>query len=69
MAGNKIIAICQLGGEFETGEDGSLSYKGGDAHAIDVDDQMKFNDFKLRCLTAVLIRFRSRTSSQVTRKL
>ncbi|KAH9733862.1 Integrase catalytic domain-containing protein [Citrus sinensis] len=46
MAGNKIIAICQLGGEFETGEDGSLSYKGGDAHAIDVDDQMKFNDFK-----------------------
>lgn len=46
MAGDKIIAICQLGGEFETDKDGSLSYKGGDAHAIDVDEQMKFNDFK-----------------------
>ncbi|GAY32942.1 hypothetical protein CUMW_281560 [Citrus unshiu] len=60
MAGNKIIANCQLGGEFETGEDGSLSYKGGDAHAIDVDDQMKFNDFKTEVAEI--------TSSQVTRK-
>lgn len=47
MAGKKIIAICQLGGEFETNRDGSLSYRGGDAHAIDVDDQMKFNEFKM----------------------
>ncbi|KAM7272944.1 hypothetical protein ACFE04_027608 [Oxalis oulophora] len=45
--GKKIIAICQCGGEFETEKDGSLSYVGGDAHAIDVDDQMKFNDFKM----------------------
>ncbi|KAL0006478.1 hypothetical protein SO802_014039 [Lithocarpus litseifolius] len=47
MAGKKIIAICQLGGEFETNRDGSLSYRGGDAHAIDIDDQMKFNEFKM----------------------
>lgn len=47
MAGTKIIAICQLGGAFETDKDGSLLYRGGDAHAIDIDDQMEFNDFKM----------------------
>lgn len=47
MAEKKIIAICQSGGEFETGRDGMLSYHGGDAHAIDVDDKMKFNEFKM----------------------
>lgn len=47
MARRKIIAICQSGGEFETENDGSLSYRGGDAHAIDIDDQMKFSDFKM----------------------
>ncbi|XP_028779486.1 uncharacterized protein LOC114735880 isoform X2 [Neltuma alba] len=46
MAEKKIIAICQSGGEFETEKDGSLSYRGGDAHAIDVDDQTKFSEFK-----------------------
>lgn len=46
MAGKKIIAICQSGGEFETEKDGSLSYRDGDAHAIDIDDQMKFSEFK-----------------------
>ncbi|XP_057426629.1 uncharacterized protein LOC130720062 isoform X2 [Lotus japonicus] len=46
MAAVKIIAICQSGGKFETGQDGCLSYKGGDAHAIDIDNQMNFNDFK-----------------------
>ncbi|XP_016674001.1 uncharacterized protein [Gossypium hirsutum] len=47
MATKKIIAICQSGGEFQTENDGSLSYRGGDAHAIDIDDQMKFSDFKM----------------------
>lgn len=42
-----MIAICQLGGEFVTDKDGTLSYRGGDAHAIDIDDQIKFNDFKV----------------------
>lgn len=46
MAGKKMIAICQSGGDFVTDKDGTLSYSGGDAHAIDIDDQMKFNDFK-----------------------
>lgn len=35
-----------MGGQFETGKDGELSYSGGDAHAIDIDDQVKFQDFK-----------------------
>ncbi|KAJ4956462.1 hypothetical protein NE237_013245 [Protea cynaroides] len=46
MAGGKIIAICQSGGEFVTEKDGSLSYNGGDAHAIDIDEETQFNDFK-----------------------
>lgn len=46
MAGEKIIVICQSGGEFVTGKDGTLCYKGGDAHAMDIDDQIKYNDFK-----------------------
>lgn len=46
MAGKRVIAICQSGGEFETDEDGSLLYRGGVAHAMDIDDQMKYNDFK-----------------------
>lgn len=46
MAGKKIIAICQSGGDFVNAKDGTLSYRGGDAHAIDIDDQMNFNDFR-----------------------
>lgn len=46
MAGHKVIAICQFGGEFVAEEDGSLSYKGGDAHALEIDDKMKYVDFK-----------------------
>nr|XP_027185966.1 uncharacterized protein LOC113783964 [Cicer arietinum]XP_027185967.1 uncharacterized protein LOC113783964 [Cicer arietinum] len=46
MAAKKTIAICQSGGKFETEKDGTLSYKGGDAHAMDIDDQMNFIDFK-----------------------
>ncbi|KAL9233448.1 hypothetical protein vseg_008448 [Gypsophila vaccaria] len=47
MAGKKVIAICQSGGEFERGGDGIMTYKGGDAHAIDIDDEMKFGAFKM----------------------
>lgn len=46
MAGKKVIAICQSGGEFETDADGVLQYKGGDAHAMEIDNKMKFKDFK-----------------------
>ncbi|KAF5739953.1 hypothetical protein HS088_TW11G00015 [Tripterygium wilfordii] len=47
MAGKKVIAICQSGGEFETDMDGTMSYIGGEAHAIDLDELSKFNDFKM----------------------
>lgn len=47
MAEKKVIAICQLGGIFKTLGDGSLSYDGGDAHAIDIDENSKYNDFQL----------------------
>ncbi|PWA63566.1 transposase, MuDR, Zinc finger, SWIM-type, MULE transposase domain protein [Artemisia annua] len=47
MAEKKVIAICQLGGIFKTLSDGSLSYDGGDAHAIDIDENSKYNDFQL----------------------
>lgn len=43
----KVIAICQSGGDFETDEDGILNYKGGDAHAMEIDDKMKYKDFKM----------------------
>ncbi|XP_057958959.1 uncharacterized protein LOC131151661 isoform X1 [Malania oleifera] len=46
MAAKKIIAICQSGGEFETNKDGSLSYNGGEAYAIDIDQQTQLSDFK-----------------------
>lgn len=46
MAGTKVIAICQSGGKFETDKDGFLNYKGGDAHAMEIDDKMKFKDFE-----------------------
>ncbi|KAF9593791.1 hypothetical protein IFM89_025500 [Coptis chinensis] len=46
MEGKKVIAICQFGGEFETNKDGTLSYKGGEAHAIDIDHGTVFEDLK-----------------------
>ncbi|KAK4349679.1 hypothetical protein RND71_032434 [Anisodus tanguticus] len=47
MASKKIIAICQSGGEFVTNnEDGSLLYVGGEAYALDLDNQTLLNDFK-----------------------
>ncbi|GMH07706.1 hypothetical protein Nepgr_009546 [Nepenthes gracilis] len=47
MSGKKIIAICQFGGVFDTDKDGMMIYRGGDAHAIDIDDEMKFSEFKI----------------------
>lgn len=46
MAGGKILAVCQSGGEFVTNSDGSLSYNGGEAHAIDIDRDMLLKDLK-----------------------
>ncbi|CAL5329985.1 hypothetical protein CsSME_00010486 [Camellia sinensis var. sinensis] len=47
MGGKKVIAICQSGGEFETDKDGSLSYRGGDAHAMEIEEHMKYKNFKV----------------------
>lgn len=47
MATKKIIAICQSGGEFVTNkDDGSLFYTGGEAYALDLDQQTQLKDFK-----------------------
>lgn len=46
MAAKKIIAICQSGGDFVTDKDGSLSYSGGEAFAIDINEQTSLSDFK-----------------------
>ncbi|XP_017231450.1 uncharacterized protein LOC108205860 [Daucus carota subsp. sativus] len=46
MALKKVIAICQSGGNFETGKDDSMSYIGGEAYAIDLDAQSQLSHFK-----------------------
>ncbi|KAM7487979.1 hypothetical protein LguiB_025463 [Lonicera macranthoides] len=46
MATKKVIAICQSGGEFESSKDGCLSYNGGEAYAVDLDEQTRLSDFK-----------------------
>lgn len=45
MSGKRVIAICMSGGQFLTEKGGVLTYRGGDAHAIDLDEEMKFKDF------------------------
>ena len=46
MIAKKIIAICQSVGEFVTNKDGSLSYNGGEAFAIDISSEAQLNEFK-----------------------
>lgn len=46
MLAKKIIAICQSGGEFQTENDGSMSYSGGEAYAVDLDTETQVIDFK-----------------------
>jgi zinc finger SWIM domain-containing protein 3 len=41
-----VVAICQHGGEFVTNSDGTLSYSGGDAHAIEVSREMSVDDLR-----------------------
>ncbi|WCJ26834.1 hypothetical protein M5689_008623 [Euphorbia peplus] len=42
------IAICHMGGNFKTADDGTLTYEGGFSHAVDIDilSDLKFQDFK-----------------------
>lgn len=48
MAKRKLILICQSGGEFMTNDDGTLSYKGGEANAVNINDETRFDDLKLK---------------------
>jgi len=44
--GGFVVAICQYGGEFTSGPNGNLIYKGGEAHAVDVSREMSLDSFK-----------------------
>ncbi|KAL6642587.1 hypothetical protein ACP70R_020768 [Stipagrostis hirtigluma subsp. patula] len=44
--GGIVVAICQYGGEFTSGPNGNLIYKGGEAHAVDVSRDMSLESFK-----------------------
>ncbi|OMO64109.1 Phox/Bem1p [Corchorus capsularis] len=46
MAKGKLTAVCQSGGKFTSDSDGSLSYTGGDAHAISINTESKFDELK-----------------------
>ncbi|XP_009392733.2 uncharacterized protein LOC103978611 isoform X1 [Musa acuminata AAA Group] len=61
MARGKILAICQSGGEFITNSDGSMSYSGGEAHAIDINCEMSLSD--LRSEISAMFNFNADTFS------
>ena len=41
-----VVAICQYGGEFTSGPNGNLIYKGGEAHAVDLTRDFSLESFK-----------------------
>lgn len=48
MARGKLILICQSSGDFVTNDDGTLSYVGGEANAVNVNTETLFDDLKLK---------------------
>lgn len=48
MVKGKLILICQSGGELVKTDDGSLTYAGGEAQAVNVSCETLFNDLKLK---------------------
>lgn len=48
MGRGKLILICQSGGKFVTNDEGSLSYTGGEAHAVNINHETFFDDLKLK---------------------
>nr|XP_017220173.1 PREDICTED: uncharacterized protein LOC108197159 isoform X1 [Daucus carota subsp. sativus]XP_017220174.1 PREDICTED: uncharacterized protein LOC108197159 isoform X1 [Daucus carota subsp. sativus]XP_017220175.1 PREDICTED: uncharacterized protein LOC108197159 isoform X1 [Daucus carota subsp. sativus]XP_017220176.1 PREDICTED: uncharacterized protein LOC108197159 isoform X1 [Daucus carota subsp. sativus] len=46
MEPKKVIAICQSRDNFELGEDGLMSFNGGEAYAVDLDQQTQLSEFK-----------------------
>ncbi|KAG8384057.1 hypothetical protein BUALT_Bualt04G0078400 [Buddleja alternifolia] len=45
--GRKLIVSCKFGGEFQQGEYG-VQYNGGEAYAIEVDEEISFDTFRAR---------------------
>ncbi|KAL5547734.1 hypothetical protein UlMin_002965 [Ulmus minor] len=48
VAKPKLILICQYLGKFDTNDDGTLSYTGGQANAIDITPETVFDELKLK---------------------
>nr|GMD32821.1 uncharacterized protein LOC109167005 [Ipomoea batatas] len=48
MVKGKLILICQSGGSFATNGDGSLTYTGGEANAMNITPETVFDDLKLK---------------------
>ncbi|KAI4380629.1 hypothetical protein MLD38_006798 [Melastoma candidum] len=59
MGKEKLILICQYGGEFITNSDSTLSYNGGDANAVDVNQDTLFNDLKLKLAEMFNLQYQS----------
>ncbi|CAH9056671.1 unnamed protein product [Cuscuta epithymum] len=48
MVNGKLILICQSGGSFVTSSDGSLTYAGGAANAMNITQETVFDDLKIK---------------------
>lgn len=48
MVKGKLILISQSGGDFSKNADGSMSYTGGEAHAVEINHDTQFDDLKLK---------------------
>lgn len=59
MVRGKLILICQFGGEFVTKDDGSLSYAGGEAHALDISPETVFDDLKYKLAETCNLEYKS----------
>ncbi|KAJ7957692.1 Protein FAR1-RELATED SEQUENCE like [Quillaja saponaria] len=59
MGKGKLIVICQSGGEFLTNDDGSMSYTGGEAHAIEINCETVFDDLKLKIAELCNLEYRT----------
>ncbi|KAM0969299.1 hypothetical protein COP2_017957 [Malus domestica] len=59
MARTKLILICQSGGEFVVKDDGSMSYTGGDAQAVDINHETQFDDLKLKLAEMLNLEYKS----------
>ncbi|KAM1046588.1 uncharacterized protein LOC126592138 [Malus sylvestris] len=59
MARTKLILICQSGGEFVVKDDGSMSYTGGDAQAVDINHETRFDDLKLKLAEMLNLEYKS----------